>query len=58
MSSALPLLALLRDGEHDPHRQRLFDLAIAEVARLETRLADADAALTAATTPPPAAPKA
>lgn len=44
MSSALPLLALLRDGEHDAHRLHLFDLAIAEVAGLETRLAEAEAA--------------
>jgi hypothetical protein len=53
MSSALPLLALLRDGEHDPNRMRLFDLAIAEIAHLETRLAEAERALEAATAPDP-----
>ena len=47
MNSALPLLALLRDGEHDPNRLRLFDLAIAEVARTEARLREAEAALAA-----------
>jgi hypothetical protein len=48
MSSALPLLALLRDGEHEPNRLRLFDLAIAEIAHLETRLAESERALAAA----------
>lgn len=51
MSSALPLLALLRDGDRDPNRLRLFDLAIAEVASLETRLAEAERALAATLRP-------
>lgn len=47
MNSALPMLALLRDGERDPNRLRLFDLVIAEVARIEARLRETEAALAA-----------
>lgn len=47
MNSALSILALLRAGERDAYRLRLFDRAMADLARLEEQLAEAKRRLAA-----------